>query len=106
MVRLILLAVVACGLLLGQSDHGSIIGIVSDPKARLVQNATVDAVNIETGKKYSVESNATGQYRFTGMPEGNYEVSVTLRGFEDVRVKDVKAGELQPARVDIVLKPK
>jgi hypothetical protein len=102
--RLILLAAVASGLMLGQSDHGSIIGIVSDPKARLVQNATVQATNVETGKTYSVESNQTGQYRVTGLPQGTYEVSLTIRGFEDVRVKGVKAGELEPARVDIVLR--
>jgi Carboxypeptidase regulatory-like domain len=104
--RLLFLAATACGLLVGQSDHGSIIGIVSDPKARLVQNATVDAKNLETGKTYSVESNQTGQYRITGLPEGTYEVSLAIRGFEEVRVKGVKAGEQQPARVDIVLRPK
>jgi hypothetical protein len=92
--------------MVGQSDQGSIIGIVSDPQARLVQNATVDARNIETGKTYSVESNQTGQYRITGLPQGTYEVSLTLRGFEEVRVQGVKAGEMQPARVDIVLKAK
>jgi len=58
--RLLLLAAIACGLVAGPSEQGSIIGIVSDPEARLVQNATVDAKNVETGKTYNVESNQTG----------------------------------------------
>jgi hypothetical protein len=104
--RLILLAAIASGLLLGQSDHGSIIGIVSDPHARLVQNATVRATNVETGKTYSAESNDVGRYQLGGLPQGTYEVSLTLIGFEEVHVREVKAGELKPARVDIVLRPR
>ena len=50
MMRSILLVICLASLMVGQSDHGSIIGIVSDPHARLVQNATVDAKNVETGK--------------------------------------------------------
>lgn len=92
--------------MIGQSHQGSIIGIVSDPKARLVQNAQIDALNVETGKTYSVESNDKGQFRLTGIPEGTYEVSLTIRGFEEVHVKGVKAGEAQPGRVDIVLRPR
>ena len=89
-----------------QSDHGSIIGIVSDPSARLVQRARVDATNTETGKRYSAESNDTGRYSIAGIPEGTYEVSITLPHFEDVRVTGVKAGELKPARVDLILRTK
>ncbi|HEV1285787.1 MAG TPA: carboxypeptidase-like regulatory domain-containing protein [Bryobacteraceae bacterium] len=106
MMRSILLVICLASLMVGQSDHGSIIGIVSDPHARLVQNATVDAKNVETGKTYSVESNQTGQYRITGLPQGTYEVSLAIRGFEEVHVKGVKAGELEPARVDIGLRAK
>jgi hypothetical protein len=109
MMRSILLVtclVAASSLMVGQSDHGSIIGIVSDPNARLVQNATVDAKNVETGKTYSVETNQTGHYRITGLPQGTYELSLAIRGFEEVHVKGVKAGELEPARVDIVLRAK
>lgn len=99
------LAAISC-LIFGQSDHGSIIGIISDPNTRLVQGARVEAKSIETGKAYSAESNDTGHYRITALPTGTYEVSVTLPQFDEVRVKGVKAGELQPARVDIVLKAK
>ncbi len=92
--------------MIGQSHQASIIGIVSDPKARLVQHAQIDAVNVETGKTYSIESNDKGQFRLTGIPEGTYEVSLAIRGFEEVHVKGVKAGELEPGRVDIVLRPR
>lgn len=97
---------VTAGLMIGQSRQASILGIVTDPKARLVQNAQIEAVNAETGKTYSVESNDKGQYRLTGLPEGTYEVSLKIRGFEEVHVKGVKAAETEPGRVDIVLRPR
>jgi hypothetical protein len=90
----------------GQSDQGSIIGIVSDPRARLIQHARVDARNVDTGNQYSAESNDSGQYRITGLPVGTYEVSIDLPHFERVAVEGVKAGELKPSRVDLILKPK
>jgi hypothetical protein len=93
-------------LIFGQSDRGSIIGIVSDSQARLVQHAQVDAKNMETGKQYSVESSAVGTYRFTSLPEGTYEVSVIVPHVAEAYVKDVKTSRLEPARVDIVLKTK
>ena len=102
----ILAACMAASLMLGQSDQGSIIGIVSDPLARLVQHARVDARNVETGKQYSAESNDTGHYRITGLPVGTYEVSIDLPHFERVAVEGVKAGELKPTRVDLILKTK
>jgi hypothetical protein len=98
--------VAAASLMFGQSDQGSIIGIVSDPLARLVQHARVDARNVDTGKQYSAESNDTGHYRITGLPVGTYEVSIDLPHFERVAVEGVKAGELKPSRVDLILKPK
>src|SRR5271166_651188 len=101
-----LIACLATSLLFAQSDRGSIIGIVSDPKARLVQHAEVQARNVETGKQYRAESNDTGQYRITALPAGTYEVSIALPHFEEVRVKDVKAGDLAPARVDLILRPR
>jgi hypothetical protein len=102
---LVCLAIFSCPIF-GQTDHSSIIGIVSDPHARLVQHAEVQATNIETGKRYAAKSNETGQYRINGVPTGTYEVSITLPHFEEVRVKDVKAGQSEPARVDLVLRPK
>lgn len=102
---LICLAILSCPIF-GQTDHASIIGIVTDSHARLVQHAEVQATNVETGKRYGAESNATGQYRINGVPAGTYEVSITIPHFEEVHVKDVKAGELQPARVDLILRTK
>jgi hypothetical protein len=89
-----------------QANQASIIGVVSDPSARLVQNAQVDAKNIETGQQFSAQSNDTGHYRLTGLPAGTYEVSITLPHFQEVRVTGVKAPDLQPARVDLILKTK
>lgn len=100
---------VAClavtSLVFGQSDRASIMGIVSDPEARLVQHARVEARSIETDKVYVAESSDTGRYRIASLPAGTYEVSVIVPHVAEARVKDVRAGELQPARVDIVLRP-
>ena len=102
---LVCLAILCCPIF-GQTDHASIVGIVSDTRARLVQHAEVQATNVETGKRYAAESNETGQYRINGVPAGTYEVSIAIPHFEEVRVKDVKAGEAQQARVDLIIRTK
>jgi hypothetical protein len=93
-------------LLVAQSDHGSIIGIVSDPATRLVQSAPIVAKNVDTGKQYSAESNETGHYRIADLPPGTYDVSVRLPQFKEFVATGIKPADLRPARVDIVLEAK
>jgi len=64
-----------------QSSSADLSGSVFDPSKALVSGATVTAINLETGLMRSVTTDATGSYRITLLPPGNYEVRVKADGF-------------------------
>src|SRR5262249_43724458 len=76
-----LLLALATGLLLAQSDRGTLTGQVTDPSGAAVPNVTVVATNQATGVKYKSSSTDTGNYLVTQLPPGNYDVSAEAPGF-------------------------
>src|SRR5689334_25419409 len=75
---------VATGVLLGQTDRGSIEGTVKDPNGAVVPGAKVQVVNIETGSKLDYESNEVGHYLAASLPVGSYRLVVQREGFRTV----------------------
>src|SRR5260370_11090094 len=65
-----------------QSTLASVTGRVFDPNAAVIVEATVVAKNIETGIETRVQSNVDGFYHFADLGPGNYEFSVSKRGFK------------------------
>jgi hypothetical protein len=67
----------------GQSDanKGSIVGTVVDPNDTSIQNATVVVVNPDTGLRRQSVTNELGQYRFSSLDPGVYEVRVEVPMF-------------------------
>jgi len=45
--------------------------------AAVVPNATVEAVNVDTNVKYTTQANGQGEYGFTNLPVGTYNVSAS-----------------------------
>ncbi|HWF06938.1 MAG TPA: carboxypeptidase regulatory-like domain-containing protein [Bryobacteraceae bacterium] len=72
-----------------QLTSGDLTGLISDPSGAGVPNATVDAVNTTTGVKTSQTANSTGEYRFSNLPVGTYDLSVTASGFAGSSAKGV-----------------
>jgi len=60
---------------------GSISGEVKDEKQAVVTNATVTVRNVKTNETRTTQTDGDGRYRFTGMPVGDYEISVESTGF-------------------------
>ncbi len=60
---------------------GAISGIVYDPANKVVQNATVLAVDEETGFSRSVTSGAEGAFRIPLLLPGTYTLTVSAQGF-------------------------
>jgi len=89
--RLLLLAIV---LLLGasafgQAVSGNLTGVVIDPSGAAVNGATVDATNIATGQKVTTSSRGAGEYLFSNLPVGTYNITVTAAGFKTTTLSNV-----------------
>src|SRR6266478_2975160 len=65
-----------------QGDLATVTGRVLDPNAAVIVEATVTARNVDTGIETVVHTNEDGIYRFVNLGPGNYEISVSKRGFK------------------------
>ena len=65
---------------------GSITGHVRGPGGVSVPTATVQLINPQTGERKETLTDEEGNFAFTGIPAGNYRLSLSLVGFRpDVR---------------------
>jgi len=65
-----------------QTATGSIRGIIYDQSKAIINKAKVTATNKATGAERTAESNSTGEYIFSALPPGEYDVKVTVSGFK------------------------
>lgn len=101
-VLLFVLALVCAGLLIAQSDLGSISGYVKDPSGAVIPNATVIARN-QTGLERSVTTNETGRYTITNIPPGLYSLSVEAAGFKKYETSNNKLDPSTNLTIDVSL---
>ena len=98
------LRVVALAVLLGavslpasaQITTGTVFGNVKDPQGAVVPGATVTLTSESQGTRLApVQTNASGDYVFAGVPSDTYTVLVTLDGFKTAAQQgiNVSAGE-------------
>ncbi len=86
----LMLGLVAVTQVSAQLISGDLVGTVLDKTGALVPKATVEAVNTETGAKYSTQANDTGEYRFNNLPVGNYNISASATNFATTTVNGFK----------------
>ncbi len=91
------------GIVLAQSDRGTITGTIGDPAGAVVANAAVTARNVETGAAYPTESSATGNYTLGQLPSGNYELTVSVSGFKKYTRQGLTVQAAQIMRIDVAL---
>lgn len=73
----LLFTLITAGLAYGQAISGDLVGTVTDSTGAVVPNATVSVTNSGTGVTNSAKSNANGEYRFTNLPIGTYDINVS-----------------------------
>jgi protocatechuate 3,4-dioxygenase beta subunit len=59
---------------------GDIAGTVKDASGAIVPAATVQLKAVDTGESRTATVNASGEYRFTTLRPGNYEISAESPG--------------------------
>lgn len=65
-----------------QAVNSTVQGRVADTTGAVIAEASVTAVNAETGLKRSVTASAVGEYQIGGLPAGDYTVEVEKPGFQ------------------------
>jgi len=90
------LCVVAMGLALGvgpvqsQVISGDLVGTVFDKTGATVPGAKVVATNTETDVRHETTANTQGEYRFTNLPVGTYNVTASAANFATTSVNGFK----------------
>ena len=72
-----------------QSVIGEIVGTVLDASGSAVPGATVLAQNPSTGSKATATTGASGQYRFSNLPIGQYILTFSATGFGTSSLRDL-----------------
>jgi hypothetical protein len=76
--------------LLGQGIvTGSIAGTVQDPQGAVVAGATVRAVEVATGGKFSSQTDSQGYFELRSLPIGSYSLIIEASGFRKLQLNDV-----------------
>lgn len=86
-----------------QLTTATISGTVTDATAGILPGATVTVKNLETGAARSVVTGASGDYRVTGLPIGEYEVRAELPGFQAAVRRGIRLTTGREAAVDLGL---
>ncbi len=70
-----------------QSTSGNLVGTILDASGAAVPSATVTALNVDTGVKATAKSNENGEYRFSNLAVGNYDITSSAPGFSGASLK-------------------
>src|ERR1035441_801582 len=87
--------------LMAQATTAEIVGTVIDNTGGVVPNAKVTVKHIATDVTLSMPTNTAGDYDFSLLPIGTYEVSVEATGFKRSVTKDVAITAGDHTRVDV-----
>ncbi len=105
--RLLGILVVSClsaGLMLAQSDRGTITGTVSDTTGAVISAASIAARNLETGTQLKTVSTDTGNFTLASVPVGPYEVIVEAPGFSRNVQTGVTVQVALTVRLDVTMR--
>lgn len=86
-----------------QSVTGSLVGAITDPEGRVVENASVTVTSLATHTEFTTTSNRAGEYLVTNLPAGLYRIHVTAPGFRTVDVEQAHLLLNQTLRNDVHL---
>src|SRR6185503_9716632 len=98
-----LLPLLLCDRSVAQVDQGQIAGTVSDKSESLVPGAKVTVTSADTGAARTTETGPNGNFVFTNLPVGFYQVSVEATGFKRYVSSHVKVDTATRTTADVML---
>src|SRR5258708_2487150 len=92
------------GRAVGQQATAQLGGKVTDSTGAIVVGAEVTLRNSQTGISRKTTSNNDGEYLFTLVPIGNYEIVIKQQSFQSYQQKGITLEINQNAKVDVALR--
>ena len=90
--------------LFGQvANQTALVGTVTDSTSKVIQGASVTALNTGTRDTYNTTTTEQGFYNFQFIRAGMYEITVQQPGFQTFKAIKVQVDSDQTVRTDIVL---
>ena len=87
-----------------QADQGAIVGVVQDSTGAVIPNAQVTLTNPDTGLVLKATSDSSGNYVFSPIKIGTYNVEATAPGFSPTRSEGIQLHVQDRAEVNLQLK--
>ncbi|HMV48876.1 MAG TPA: TonB-dependent receptor [Blastocatellia bacterium] len=102
-----LVAFLAMGLASFRADaqvlYGSIVGNVTDPQGSVLPGVSVKITNTGTGLTLETTTDDTGSYVFRNLPTGNYNMTLSAKGFKELKQEAIVVTAGNPKRADAAL---
>jgi hypothetical protein len=86
-----------------QTVQATLAGVVNDADGRGIPGAAITVKQEETGFSQRTESSSAGAYRISGLPIGNYFISVIKPGFGAAHVDSIRLYVGQARHLDVTL---
>ncbi|HEV3057159.1 MAG TPA: carboxypeptidase-like regulatory domain-containing protein [Vicinamibacterales bacterium] len=86
-----------------QSTFGSVVGTVQDQSALALPGATVTIRSTDENTTQAAVSDAAGVFQFLNLKAGGYEIQVSLSGFSDATLRNLRLDARQALRVTVTL---
>src|SRR5712671_6458873 len=102
--RIALIAIAMSGLLSGQGGGGALTGNVTDSTQAAVPMANLSVTHRGTGLTRSVQTDNLGNYRFSSLPIGVYDVVVSREGFSTLHSTGAEVAVGATTQLDLQLK--
>ena len=87
-----------------QEVTANITGTVTDPSGAPIAGADVTATDTQRGSNWNAKTDAGGAYSILRVPIGNYQVAVSVAGFQKALYPAFTLSLNQSARVDVQMK--
>lgn len=102
-VRAFFLAAGLAVLAFGQSERGSVTGVITDPAGAMLADAEVVLVNRDTNSTLRTVATKSGEYSFPNLSPGVYRIEVSAPGFKRYVQQGIQISAASTARADAQL---
>lgn len=91
------------GSVTAQVDQGTITGVIADTNGAVIPWASVDVLNLGTGRKTHASTDANGVYTIPPLTIGTYDVTASAKGFASSTMHSVQLRVDQRQSVNLTL---